>query len=485
MMKSLFACALCCVLACGTNSLVDNPGLAESGDGAGGGMGSTAESRGPAGVGSLDRDGTGAALIGPLEFIPAVWVVAGGIQPGVAGTGGGMSGAGGGVAGAGGGMSGAGGGAPGTGGGIAGTGGGTAGTGGGMSGAGGGAPTAADACPAPNGVTFAGKKRFVYGTNWAWKSWAADFGGVSAWSTGGVSTAQPTFSNAMASMKSAGVNVIRWWMFPRLVSSSIQWGTDNAPSGITGTLVADIHAALALAAQRGVYLMLTPFSFDNFRPTSTEGGANSRGMTPMVTNAALRQKLINNLIVPIAQAVQSSPNRDRVMSWDIINEPEWAMSGNNLNGGPAFTPQSNLSPVTHAQMLTFVNEVSAAIKANHPGALVSVGGAGMKWGTAWKTANVDFYQLHYYDWLYQYFPYSQYTLASAGLTDKPVVMGEFPGAGVQAPGLPTRTGTQFITDMWNAGYAGALGWAYNDPTFPWNPTSTSAFASLHPCETAY
>jgi hypothetical protein len=348
-------------------------------------------------------------------------------------------------------------------------------------------PVATDTCPAPNGVPWEGKKRFSYGTNWAWKSWASDFGGVSAWGAQGVSLSQPAFSAAMAQMKASGVNVIRWWMFPRLVSDSIQWGADGAPSGIGGTLVADIHAALALAEQHDVYLMLTPFSFDNFRPTSNEGGAHSPGIAPMVTDPALRQKLIANLVTPIAQAVASSPFKRRMYAWDIINEPEWAMTGPNLNGGEAFTPQSNLQPVTHEQMLTFVNEIADVFK-SISGALVSVGGAGMKWGTAWKTAHVDFYQLHYYDWLYQNYPYTQNTLASAGLTDKPVVMGEFPSDGVSAvpsKGLPARNYNELVADLWANSYAGALGWAFNDSTFPFDATGTKAFADQHPCETAY
>jgi len=109
----------------------------------------------------------------------------------------------------------------------------------------------------------------------------------------------------------------------------------------------------------------------------------------------------------------------------------------------------------------------------------------MKWGTAWKTANIDYYQLHYYDWLYQYYPYTTHTLAGAGLTNKPVVMGEFPNAGVSALGLPSRTASQLTADLWNQGYAGALGWAYNDSSFPWDPSAVSTFAAQHPCEVAY
>jgi hypothetical protein len=348
-------------------------------------------------------------------------------------------------------------------------------------------PPGLDSCPAPNGVGWKAKKRFAYGTNWAWKNWAADFGGVSAWSTTGVSTARPQFSALMAQMKAAGVSVIRWWMFPRLVTDSIQWGADGAPSGVSGTLVADIHAALELAAANDVYLMLTPFSFDNFGPTKTESGAYSPGLQPMVVDPVLRKKLMDNFIAPIAQAVATSPYKDRLYAWDLINEPEWAMQGPNLNGGEAFTPQSNLQSVTHTQMLTFVNELAAVFRASGT-ALITVGGAGMKWGTAWKTANVDFYQLHYYDWLYQSYPYSRDTLAAAGLTDKPVVMGEFPGEGLSAvpsKGLPARNYDELVGDLWAEKYAGALGWAFNDSKFPFNGASTKAFADKHPCETVY
>ena len=101
---------------------------------------------------------------------------------------------------------------------------------------------------------------------------------------------------------------------------------------------------------------------------------------------------------------------------------------------------------------------------------------------------LDFYQLHYYDWVYEHFPYQTVTLASAGLTDKPTVMGEYPADGVSAipaKGLPARSGAEFAHDMVEQGYAGALSWAYNDAAFPWDASASRTFTAQHGCGVTY
>jgi hypothetical protein len=327
----------------------------------------------------------------------------------------------------------------------------------------------------------------MYGTNWAWRSFAADFGGVASWGLAGVDANPAPFSDGLAAMKAAGASVIRWWMFPRLVTDTIQWGADGAPSGIAPSLAADVQRALALAEEHDVYIMLTPFSFDNFRPTATENGVYSRSLAPMVVDPTLRRELMENLLGPIADAVAKSPYRNRLIAWDIMNEPEWAMTGPSLTGDPAFPAQPNLDLVTHAQMETFLGEAANLLRARS-GALVSVGGAAIKWAKAWSRIGLDFYQFHYYDWVYESFPYSSVTLAAAGVTDKPVVMGEFPADGLSAipsKGLPARSAAEFTADLAANGYAGALSWAYNDPSFPFDPAGTKSYADARGCEAQY
>lgn len=343
-----------------------------------------------------------------------------------------------------------------------------------------------DLCPAPDGGVFWGcKTRFLYGTNWAWRNWGADFGGVAAWGSEGVAQASASVSSDMQQMRAAGVSVIRWWMWPRLLTESIQFGEDDAPSSLEGSLVADVQKALELAEVNDVYLILTPFSFDNFFPTAVEGGILSRSLEPMVTDPARRQKLMDNLITPLAQAVESSPYRKRLIAWDMINEPEWAIAGPGLYGGEDFTPSPSLESVTHAQMETFLKEMASTLHASS-GALVTIGSAAIKWSRAWSHVDVDFYQLHYYDWVYAWYPYQTVTLEAVGLTDKPVVMGEFPNQGLAAVGgHPARTAAELQADLWDQGYAGAISWAYNDGAFPWDPAALSTFAGLHPCETTF
>jgi hypothetical protein len=337
-----------------------------------------------------------------------------------------------------------------------------------------------------NGIHWNGETRFMYGTNYAWRSFGADFGGVGSWGYAGIAGNPGPFSAALAQMKASGVSVVRWWMFPRFLTDQIQWGADGAPSGVSQSLLADVQKALELAAQNDVYLMLTPFSFDNFRPTTTEYGVYSRGIQPMVVNDTLRQELMDNLLGPIADAVAQSPNKDRLIAWDIINEPEWAMTGPSLYGDPAFPAQGGLDLVTHAQMQTFVQQAAQVLRRS--GALVSVGGAAIKWAKAWSHADLDFYQFHYYDWVYENYPLSTATLVSYGVTDKPVVMGEFPSDGLSAipsAGLPARSAAQFSEDLLQAGYAGSLSWAFNDSSFPFDAASTKAFADAKGCGVAF
>jgi hypothetical protein len=177
-----------------------------------------------------------------------------------------------------------------------------------------------------------------------------------------------------------------------------------------------------------------------------------------------------------------------MLAWDLINEPEWAMTGPNPNDTSAFEPDADLESVTHAEMKTFLDELTVVLREENSGALITIGSAAIKWGNAWRDFDVDFYSLHYYSWIYEWFPYTTVTPASKGLTGKPVVMGEFPYGGLTAfpdKNLPAQTFSEFLNGLWDVGYAGALGWAFTDQSFPFDGTSQKAFGDAHACETAY
>src|SRR5579862_7300676 len=287
-----------------------------------------------------------------------------------------------------------------------------------------------DMCPASNGVQLGCEKRFAYGVNYAWKNWVADFGGVAAWGQKGVSQNQAAIQTDLQDMQSHGVDVVRWWMLEKLEGDAVQFDGTGTPTGTGGTLIADIQAALSIAAQVGVHYDFTIFSFDDFAPDGTDNGATVHGLNPIVTDTAKRAALMR-VIKTVAQTVESSANRDRVATWDVINEPEWAISsGSDPYGDPSFSPNTNLQPVTFAQMETFVTDVATTLHGTST-APVTVGSAAIKWAQAWSHTGLDFYTFHMYDWVNQYYPYDS-SLASYGVTAKQVVLGEFPLAGLAA-----------------------------------------------------
>jgi hypothetical protein len=80
----------------------------------------------------------------------------------------------------------------------------------------------------------------------------------------------------------------------------------------------------------------------------------------------------------------------------------------------------------------------------------------MKWDQQWKGLGLDFYQIHFYDWMQPFANTNLYgaTAASLGL-DAPVVVGEFPAANSTTANLQ-----QYLDTWFNNGYAGAWSWSY-------------------------
>jgi len=381
----------------------------------------------------------------------------------------------------------------GTGGQIGGIGGGTTGSGG-TTGA---CSASSDTCPAPKGgVVWACKKRFSYGVNYAWSYFGGDFGGISAWSQQGVAGAKAARTTDMTDMKNNGVDVIRWWMFPDLRGDGIKLDSSKSPSGLGATVIDDINAALDIAKQLDLHIKLTLFSFDNFCADRTDSGLTIVGLQPIVVDNTKRAALINNVVIPIAKAVEASPNKDRMVAWDVINEPEWAITGSDGYGDQNFDAQSQCSngaamqAMTFTQAETFVKEVVTALHANSSAA-VTVGSAAVKWAKAWSKVGLDFWDFHWYGWVDQYYPHTS-TPADYKVDDKPVVVGEFPlnpSSDTSGKAFGGITYGKLLDDFLAAGYAGAQGWAFSDTTaaFSWSSAKANvkSWADANPCYTHY
>jgi hypothetical protein len=333
-----------------------------------------------------------------------------------------------------------------------------------------------DDCPFSSGISWQGRSRFMYGVNYPWGNFGADFGGVSTWGQQGVSVDTSSYRAHFADLSDAGVSVVRWWVFPVFWGEGVQFDADERPTGLGGTAVEDLRAALTLAREHDLYLMLCLFSFDNFETSHDESGIRVTGIMPMVVEADRRAALLENVVRPLAQTVATSPDADRLIAWDVINEPEWAMYGPSTYGDPDFEGETGRPNVTHAEMETFLADVIEVLR-DETDALVSVGGAAAKWSQAWTALDLDFYQVHIYDWVNDWWPYSL-SPAEIGLDDRPVVMGEFPLDGLT--GVPY---SELLRSWYETGWAGALGWPME--TDQWHLDDVRAFSDLHSCETRY
>jgi hypothetical protein len=352
---------------------------------------------------------------------------------------------------------------------------------GGKSATGGDGNQCTDPCPHPSGIVWWCRKRFMYGVNYGWEIFGGDFGGISGWKQSGVAGNVDAVSSRLGDMAAQGVNVVRWWVWPDFRGDGVQLDESGTPTGLGSTAVADLEKALELANRHGLHLMLTLFASSNFRSTYNNNGIDVRGLGPIATDATRRAALVSQVVRPFARAAEQSPYRDRLIAWDVVNEPEWAMTGPSKYCRDVALPANRgLEHLTHDQMETFVADVIAGLRAESR-ALVTVGGAAMKWRCAWSKVDIDFYQFHIYDWVDRSYPYDR-TPASYGVTDKPVIMGELPLNGL------SRASYSKLLDYWYAnGWSGALGWAVTDRKFDWNGSkgAVSAFAKSHACKTHY
>jgi len=304
------------------------------------------------------------------------------------------------------------------------------------------------------------QEKFSYGINYAWKNYAGDFGGIAGWAKKGVASDPETYRAEMRDMAAHGIKVVRWWVWPELWTDAISFAPDGSPLPLAQSAIDDGLKALEIADEAGIRIMFCLFSFDGFRPTRESYGIQMTGYRDIVIDTNKRKAMMDNIVRPFARALQSSPHRDSLHSWDVINEPEWAMTGANKYGDPSglggdsFDPDGDLEHITHDQMEVFLGDTIKVLRAETPEIPVSIGSAALKWASAWKGMDVDFYQTHIYNWVNAYWPYSG-SPADFGLDDKPLIMGEYP-----VEGLDNVDHKTMLESWLNNGYAGAIGWDY-------------------------
>jgi hypothetical protein len=335
-------------------------------------------------------------------------------------------------------------------------------------------------------VMVNGSPYFLLGANYPWINYGNDFG-QNAWGSYGAHT-NGNLASHFADMKAKGVHVARWWVFAD-GRAGINFSSDGTPTGVQPVVYQDLARAIEVARANNIYLNLVLFDVSLLSKAGHSGGVQLGGRSDLLTNSTKRQALVNNVISPVVKAYANEPV---ILSWEIMNEPEWAISDL-----PSPAVGSTYNPVTMQQFWAFGSSVSSVVHFNTK-QQVTVGSAALKWNKVWTNAfagarglpqlNLDFYQTHYYQWMdccstndgvlgsTTWSPLTQ-KVSALGL-DKPIVVGEVH--------TPSGAGAAMLDTLLANGYAGVWGWSYNanatgdKMVVDWNSFKTweSAHASI-------
>jgi hypothetical protein len=207
------------------------------------------------------------------------------------------------------------------------------------------------------------------------------------------------------------------------------------------------------------------WSFDMTKDFTSTAGKYAGKHADLIQDTAKTRSYINNALVPMVKHLANACN---LIAWEIINEPEWSISG----------PGNTTQLVSAQEMVRFCGMIAEAIHGNS-NKMVTVGSACLKWHSSrqppaeahyWSDssfkavynksgAHLDFYQIHYYDWMYNadwgYDPFQATKTPAYWKLDKPTIIGESPAMAGK------YTMKQMVDNAFANGYAGIMPWSYN------------------------
>jgi hypothetical protein len=200
--------------------------------------------------------------------------------------------------------------------------------------------------PPGSTIPWAGENWFLLGVNYPWNHYGNDFG-ANGWGSYGVGTGGD-YEAQFADLDERGVHVLRWWVFAD-GRAGITTDKANTPTGIDEFVVRDVDRALDLATDYGIHLNLVLFDVTLLAEAEDENGVQIRGRTDWIADGGKRTALVDRVIEPLLDRYGGHP---QVMMWEVMNEPEWAISD---------LPQADVHednvPVTRAQFWDFAARV--------------------------------------------------------------------------------------------------------------------------------
>lgn len=288
---------------------------------------------------------------------------------------------------------------------------------------------------------------YLAGANYAWYNYATDFG-TGAW---GKYTDWNSIAADFAAMRAQGVRVLRWLMFGD-GRYSPDWNPDGTVAGLDGYVLPDLDKALRLAADNGIYLLLTLMDSSMWSRPRRSSGLQMGGHPGVITESTVQTSYLDLALQPVVSHVAGHVNRQHVLGYDLINEPEanidGCWGGVNLQAG---------------DVQAFVRRCVQRIHSIDSQALVTLGGATPYYIGLWEGLGLDFYQFHYYPWMdFDTPPGNGLPSYEALNLDQPCIVGEFPTAATSYGLEDTAvfSARWYLDQIYQRGYAGALGWSY-------------------------
>jgi len=280
---------------------------------------------------------------------------------------------------------------------------------------------------------------FASGLNVAWVNFARDVPNPNL----------TTFKTIFQNTHDAGGRVVRWW-FHTNGTVTPGYNPDGTVKLIQQSHIDGVKAILATANSVGVAVNISLWSFDMAQDSAARVAANNKNL---LTEDSIRQSYIDNYLTPLVTALKGTPG---LYSYEIFNEPE----------GMSTTGWATQWKVDISYIQKAVNQWAAAIHAADPTVLVSNGSQTMDYRTKYtdgaltaaggeSTGTLDFYQVHFYQSNGQGNNVFANDRSHWGLSDKPLVIGEF-----SIDGTSPVSGNQSYTYLYEHGYDGAWAWAY-------------------------
>ena len=300
-------------------------------------------------------------------------------------------------------------------------------------------------------IRWRGGDRYLLGVNYPYHRYGNDFGG-NGWGSYGVHDPS-TYAEVdadFARLSSLGVRTVRWFVFAD-GRAGITFDAAGLPTGLDAFVMPDFDAALEIAQRHNIGLNLVLLDYRFMWNAQTDNGVQLGGHASVLATPAGQGALIRNVFEPVFKRYARHP---AILSWEVMNEPEWTL----LDAGTVDREKIS-QPLSLADFRAFAQLTVDAIHTVAQ-SYATIGCADAKWAQNWVGLSLDYYQIHYYDWMKTYSTDNLFAMRADSLHfDRPVVVGEFPADHSTVGGL-----RNYLDTWYGSGYAGAWAWSFRADT---------------------